>query len=131
MSEDNSLERLILQFGNLRVTVEAVNPEEASQGIRAQAAGSQATSETGPLAGGLETAPRSEDSAFLAAHSAAQLGALRIADLRVHLRGLGPCEGWTAEAPLARAYRAGLSAALVPGTQRRDGVFGLRIGLQF
>ena len=46
MSEESSLDRLILQFGNLRVTVEAVNPEEASQGIRVQAAGSLARERT-------------------------------------------------------------------------------------
>ena len=119
MSEESGVDRLVLQFGNLRVTVESVAPGEPGQGIHLQASGSQTDTPTGPLAGGQPAAPRSEDSEFLAAHTALQLGALNLGDLRVHLRGIGPCEGWTAEARLARAFRAGLSAALVVEGARR------------
>ena len=117
MSED----RLILQFGNLRVTVEAANAEEASQGIRvaAQAAGSQAFGNWTPCQRPRDRTEVGGLTAFLAAPSAAQLGALSMGDFRVHLRGLGSCEGRAAEARLARAYRAGLSAALAVEGARR------------
>ena len=119
MSEEAAVDRLILRLGNLRVTVESVEAGGSVQGVEVQTSGSQTDTSTGPLASGQPAAPRSEDAEFLAANTALQLGALNLGDLRVHLRGIGHCEGWTAEARLARAFRAGLSAALVVEGARR------------
>ena len=112
MSEQPLLDRLVLQFGNLRITVENNLQAEQGQGREASTSGSQA--ETGPLAGGPDrTAPRSDDQDFLAATTSTELGALSLGDLRNHLGGLQDCGSWTAEARLALAFRAGLSAFLV------------------
>ena len=75
MSEQGPVDRLVLQFGNLRITVESTSAEERAQDREAVAPGSQA--EAGPLAGSpTGTAPRADDQAFLTAFSARELGAL-------------------------------------------------------
>ena len=126
MSGRPSIADLVIQFGGLRISVssnEAPGPA-ASSAAPSSPAGSFVLVEaptdspqalTGPLAGEA-TEPSgdptgtsaSED--FLAATTAEELGALRLGPLDHLARGLKAVGDWTAEARIARAYRAGLSA---------------------
>ncbi|CAE7804751.1 unnamed protein product [Symbiodinium microadriaticum] len=59
------------------------------------------------------SAARSTDTEFLAASTAEALAGLTLGSLSSLARGIAALENWTAEARIARAFRAGLSAASV------------------
>ncbi|OLP74955.1 hypothetical protein AK812_SmicGene45344, partial [Symbiodinium microadriaticum] len=121
---ENSVDRLVLQFSGLRITIEqgeasASAREPSPTGsfilVEGDSAGSQ--TETGPLARGSQASPSragsSPDEAFLDATTLAALGALELGPLARFARGLASVGDWSPAARVARAYRAGLSAKSV------------------
>ena len=115
----NSVDRLVLQFSGLRITIEqgeaSASAREPSPADFLYAAGSQ--TETGPLVRGSSASPAgagaSPDEAFLDAATLAALSALELGPLARFARSLASVGEWSPAARVARAYRAGLSAKAV------------------
>ncbi|OLP99118.1 hypothetical protein AK812_SmicGene18347 [Symbiodinium microadriaticum] len=119
--EDPALERLTLQLSGFRITIERASAEPPSPTgsfiLVNEDSGSGAQASTGPLAGEASTSQasrgRSSDDDFLEATTAEALAALSLGSFRDLARGIAALENWTSEARIARAVRAGISAAIV------------------
>ena len=124
-SDRGAVERLVLQLRGLRISIERsatppedreASPAESFELVEAEPTTS-AQASTGPLTGEDSSSRRpsgpspAED--FIEADSAAALEALDLGPHESFTRNIAAVPGWTARARIARAYRAGLSAAAV------------------
>ncbi|CAE7921921.1 unnamed protein product [Symbiodinium sp. KB8] len=122
-SERGAVERLVLQLRDLRISIERTppaerdpSPAESFELVEAEPTTS-AQASTGPLAGEASTSQRPEGLSpvedFIEADCVAALEALNLGPHESFTRNIAAVPGWTARARIARAFRAGLSAAAV------------------
>ncbi|OLP88941.1 Sodium channel protein type 10 subunit alpha [Symbiodinium microadriaticum] len=135
---------LTVRLGNLRISITAEpsgaepprspSPSDSFVLVENLETGAQASSETGPLAGGARPVPqtseptRSSDEAFIEARTLQQLSELSLGGYTTLARRLGVVGPWSPEARIARAFRAGVSAGLVLRGERAYQESSLTLG---